>query len=123
MATIAPTINRDVGASGSVLTVTWVLPTTADVGQPFRLDRFASSSIQVFGTAVTAVAINGSNDPSAPTNWNALRDWNGNSLGALNAAGFFAPRDMPIWIAPTLTTGTAVTVAMALHRTDIGGAG
>jgi hypothetical protein len=122
MASINPTISRDVSASGSVIVVTWVLPTTGDVGVPFRLDRFSLSSFNVFGTAVTSLGLQGCNDPDTPsgTSWNALRDWGGASLAAVAAAGIYTPRDLPIWIRPALTTGTAVTIQMALHRADIG---
>ena len=120
MANIAPVVNHDVSQSGGVILVTWSLLTTGDVGLPFRLGKYSLSTWQVYGTTITALALNGSNDATAPTNFAALRDWTGGSLGALSAAGLYSPRDMPLWIAPTLTTGSTVTVAVTLHRQDIG---
>ena len=123
MANIAPVVNRDISESGNVILVTWSLLTTGDVGLPFRLGKYSLSTFQVYGTTVTAVALQGSNDVTAPTNFAALRDWTGGSLGALSAAGLYSPRDMPLWVAPTLTTGSTVTVAAAFHRQDINVAG
>jgi hypothetical protein len=119
MATINPTINNDVSSLGGSKVVAWVLPTTGDTGAPIRLDRFSISSFSVFGTTVTSLALQGSNDADAPTNWNPMKDGAGTSLGALNAAGFYTPRDLPIWVRPVLTSGAAVTVQMALHRGDM----
>lgn len=120
MAIINPTVSRDVSALGNIVLVTWVLPTTGDVGAPFKLDRWGTSSFNVFGTAVTSLGLQGSNDADTPSgsSWNALRDWGGGSLAALNTPGLFSPRDFPIWVRPILTTGTAVTVQMALRRQD-----
>ena len=123
MATINPTQSNDVSALGSAKQVQWVLPTTGDVGAPVRLDRYSISSFSVFGSAVTALALEASNDVDAPANWNALRDWGGASLAAVNAAGIYTPRDLPLWIRPRLTTGTNVTVQVALHRQDQATAG
>lgn len=119
MATINPTVNRDVSANGSIILVTWVLPTSADVGAPFKLNSWGTSSISVFGSTITSLALQGSNDADVPSNWNALRDWGGSALNAVNAAGLFAPRDFPIWVRPSLTTGSNVTVQLALRRQDV----
>ena len=118
MATVNPTINNDVSAHGNVRLVTWVLPTNGDAGAPIRLDRWSISSFSVFGSVVTSVALQGSNDADTPTNWNALRDWGGASLAAVSAAGIYTPRDLPLWIRPVNTTGTNVTVQLAIHRQD-----
>lgn len=115
MSTINPTV-KYVGPDNSILLVTWALVATGDVGAPVRPDWFKDLSFEVYGTTITALALNGSNDIDAPTNYQPLRDWTGGSLGALAAAGFYSPRDMPIWVSPVLTTGAAVTVAMAAHR-------
>lgn len=123
MATIQPTISNDASSSGNVRVVTWVLPTNGDVGAPIRLDRWSISSFSVFGTTVTSLNLRGSNDADTPTNWNSLRDWGGASLAAVNAAGIYTPRDLPVWISPSLTTGTAVTIQLALHRQDMSIAG
>lgn len=123
MATINPTINNDVSSHGAVKQIQWVLPTTGDVGAPIRVSQFSALSFSVFGTTITALALQGSNDVDAPSNWNALRDWGGTSLAALAAAGYAAPRDLPLWVRPVLTTGTAVTVQLVAHRADISAAG
>ena len=119
MATINPTVNNDISALGGARLVTWVLPTTGDVGAPIRLDRYSISSFSVFGTTVASLNLQGSNDADAPTNWNPVKDWTGTALGTVNAAGFYTPRDLPLWVRPVLTTGTAVTIQMALHRGDM----
>lgn len=122
MATIDPVVVRDVSASGSQLLVTWTLPTNGDVGRPFRLDKYTFSSIQCTGT-VTSLALQGSNEKDAPSNWTALRDSNQAALSAIAAAGFVSPIDKPLWIRPSLTTGTTVVVAALLHRQDLGAIG
>lgn len=118
MAIIQPTV-IDTGMSGGVKVVKWVLPASGDVGAPFKLDRFNITSFQIFGTTVTAVALNGSMEPDTPVNLTPLSDWQGNSLGALAAAGIKTPRDLPIWIQPSLTTGANVTILAACHRADM----
>lgn len=119
MATIQPKV-IDNGAAGAVKVVKWVLPTSGDVAAPYRIDKWAVTSFQIFGTTVTSVALNGSMEPDTPSNMMPLSDWQGNSLGALSAAGIKTPRDLPIWIGATLTTGSNVTILAACHRTDMG---
>lgn len=123
MATYQPSIVFADPTMG-VKVVKWVLPTTGDIGAPFILGRYAVTCFQVVGNAPTALAINGSNDSPdvVPTNFSPLSDWQGVSLGSLNALGFKTPRDMPLWITPTLTTvgGGPTTVQVTCHRTDIG---
>jgi hypothetical protein len=123
MATIPPVWVNDVSGTGQMKLVTWSLITTGDVGAPVRLDRQTLQTWQIYGTTITSVALNGSNDSNNPTNWAPLRDWTGGSLGALAAAGFYSPRDMPLWIQPVLTTGGTVTFAALLHRQDVSGPG
>jgi hypothetical protein len=123
MAIINPTIVRDVSPSGTQLLVTWALVNAGDVGAPLKLDKYTLQTWSIYGTTITAVALNGSNDPVIPSNWNALRDWTGGSLGAIAAAGLYSPRDMPLWIQPVLTTGAAVTFAVLLHRQDVSAVG
>ena len=123
MATVQPTVQFTDPNMATKL-VTWVLTNTGDIGAPFKLDRWAVTSFQLCVNAPTALAINGSNDSpdAAPTNFAALSDWAGASLGALAALGFKTPRDMPLWITPTLTTQGAgpTTVKCLCHRTDMG---
>lgn len=119
MATINPTVNNDISALGGARLVTWVLPTSADVGSPIRLDRYSISSFSVFGTTVSSLSLQGSNDADAPINWNPVKDWTGAALGTVNAAGFYTPRDLPLWVRPVLNTGANVTIQMALHRGDM----
>ena len=125
MAIINPSVSRDVSSPGNIVLVTWVLPAAGDVGAPFKLDRWGTSSFNVFGTTITALALQGCNDADTPSgaSWNALRDWGGGSLAAVAAAGLYSPRDFPIWIRPVLTTGAAVTVQLALRRQDAGQVG
>lgn len=123
MATIPPVISNDVSEYGNLKLITWTLVTTGDVGAPVRLGKHATQTWQVFGTTITALALNGSNDANAPANFAPLRDANSSSLGALAAAGFYSPIDFPLWVQPVLTTGAAVTIALLVHRTDFGGPG
>ena len=124
MATIQPTVIF-AGPSLSVRVVKWVLVASGDVGVPFLLGRYAVTCFQVVGNAPSSLAINGSNDSpdGSITNLSPLSDWQGVSLGALNALGFKTPRDLPLWIGPTLTTAGAgpTTVQVTCHRTDIAG--
>ena len=124
MAIIQPSVTF-AGPSLSVRVVKWVLLATGDVGAPFLLGRYAVTCFQVVGNAPSSLAINGSNDSpdTAVTNVSPLSDWQGVSLGALNALGFKTPRDLPLWITPTLTTAGAgsTTVQVTCHRTDMAG--
>ena len=123
MATIQASV-KFVDPSQGVKVVSWTLTNTGDVGAPFQLGRYAVTSFQIVGNAPTALALNGSNDSpdGTVTNLAPLSDWQGNSLGALNALGFKTPRDLPLWIGATLTTAGAgaTTVQVSCHRTDMG---
>ena len=78
MAIIQPII-KSIGPAGAVKQVSWTLLATGEVGAPFLLQRWATTSFQIVGNAPTALAINGSNDsPDAGvTNMSPLSDWQG----------------------------------------------
>lgn len=126
MANIQPTVKwADPNMATKI--VSWTLTNTGDVAVPYMLGRWNQTTIQLVGTAPTALSLNGSNDPidAAPTNMSALSDWQGNSLAALNTLGFKTPRDMPVWLGATLTTAGAgaTTIQAVCHRADVGAVG
>lgn len=97
--------------------VTWVLPTTGDTGQPLEAAGFPDKTVQAFGTAVTSITMEGSNDPRVLTDavnavWFPLVDPQGNAITKTAAFGEVL-LESPRFIRPNLTTGTAVTVIVA----------
>jgi hypothetical protein len=98
--------------------VTWVLPTSGDTGQPLEACFFSDKTVQAFGTAVTSITMQGSNDPrviSDPNNavWFTLADSQGNDITKTAAFGEVILEN-PRYVRPNLTTGTAVTVILCL---------
>jgi len=98
--------------------VTWVLPTDADTGQPLEACFFNDKTVQVFGTAVTSITMQGSNDPRVITDaanavWFTLVDPQGTTIVKTSAFGETILEN-PRYIRPVLTTGTDVTVILCL---------
>ena len=120
MATVNPTVNRDVSAAGGAILVTWTGVNGGDTVVPFKLDKYTVSSCQISGTTITSVALLGSNDVGpALTNLAPVKDWTGTPISGIAAAAFFTPRDIPLWLQPQVTTGVSVNFAVMLHRADL----
>jgi hypothetical protein len=96
----------------------WTGMATGDDGAPIDWSAFADRSVQVFGTfGGAAVALQGSNDLTNPTNWNALTDLQGNAIN-FTTAGLEQISESTCWVRPVVTGGAAsgITVQMLLRR-------
>lgn len=98
--------------------VTWVLPTNGDTGQPLEACFFSDKTVQAFGTTVTALTMQGSNDPRVITDpgnavWFTLSKSDGSDL-TLTSAGGELILENPRYIRPLGTTVTACTVILCL---------
>lgn len=110
MATRAGTITTADTLYSHTMSVVWASIGTGDVSDAYEMPASADRSVQLEGT-VTAVAIEGSNEPT-PTNWHALHDLQGNSLGALSATGIYQISEITRWIRVNATTATGVTATL-----------
>ena len=127
MAVRAPAVNNDVSKDMAVRAVTWTGLLNGDTGDWISLAEWSGKSFQISGTFGVggSISIQGSNDPTAPTNAATLSNWQGTALTATTAS-FLTARDMPLWVRPNVTAGdgsTNLTCVLAAHRADIAVAG
>lgn len=92
----------------------WAGLTGGDTGQPMAASNLADKTVQVFGDIVTAVAIQGSNDPRVLTDyqndaetavWEILIDNFGDAL-SFNANGLSLIAQAPRYIRPAPGNGS-----------------
>lgn len=92
----------------------WSGLTGGDTGQPLAYSNLADKTVQVFGDTVTAVDIQGSNDPRVLTDyendtetaaWETLIDNFGSSL-SFNANGLSLIAQAPRYIRPAPGNGS-----------------
>ena len=114
MADITPVTDQIPG--GGIMRVVWTMA-TGDVGVDCNYPGWADRNVQVEGTADGAtVAIQGSNDGS---NWRALTDMAGNSLGTLGVGVIRMVQENTLRLRPVVTGGTvntAIVVTMIARR-------
>lgn len=127
MATRASTVNKSVSPDNATIIVTWTGLTfaTTDVGDPVQLAAWSEKTFQAFGTwgAGGNVVIEGSNEPSNPTNWSPISNRQGTTpFNLASATSINTSQDRPIWVRPRVTAGdgtTNVSVIVACHRFNI----
>lgn len=124
MAIRIPVLVRDTDERGCVLLFTWSGLLNGDTGDWIKFPAYGAKTFQAYGTfgAGGNIILEGSNDPTNPTNAAPLSDWQGNALNTVTAASFKTVREMPIWVRPRVSAGdgtTSLTVALAAHRQDI----
>lgn len=110
MSVIIPTIEA---IKQNVLLVTWAGIEGGDSCLPVALSNFTDKTLTVEGT-VTTFAMQGSNLQSF-ANPRTLNDV-ALSPSAITAAGVYTIKEVPLLMAPLLTTGSGVTVKMTCRR-------
>lgn len=97
---------------GDAVSVLWSNLGTNDTGAAVQLPRHGAISIQVGGTFNSStIVIEGSNDGST---WTTLIDMQGSNM-SFTAAAFKTLRDVPRYIRPSCTGGTATALWVSLY--------
>jgi len=128
MATINPTFNRD-DKNGTGLTkvdlIVWsgLVGTTADVGKPVKMAKFNDKCVHIYGGTfgTSTLTLQGSNDQRADPDhasfssavWTTLTDAQGNAI-AKTADSIEQLLENPLWIRPSLPSGTGTGIVVAL---------
>lgn len=91
-----------------VAVASWLAVTEADTGSGLALARFPDKTVQVTGDFTTsgAITMQGSNDGST---WATLHDPQGSEL-VLTDSSLKLISENPLYIRPTATAGTAVSM-------------
>lgn len=113
MATINPTINRDVVPG--VPLATWTGMTTGDVGGGVPIAYAADLSCQQFGTiGGSTTTWQGSNDN---TTWHPMTQRGSTSDMAYTTASLHLAQENPAFVRPVVTggTGVSITAVLAIH--------
>jgi len=118
MATVTPTVSRDVGErDGSVVLWTWALATANVDGFPLEWSEWADRTFTASGTwGGATLSIEGSNDG---TNFFTLSNAAGGTAATFTADGCKTIIETPRWARPKLTTagsGATVTVTLCARR-------
>lgn len=115
MAEIAAVTTEPGVRDDRVFVTTWTPLATGDTGDPVRHLSADRRCVQVYGTFNSAtVTLQGSNDPDADTaTWATLRDHAGSNI-ALTSAGIRQLAEMPLWIRPSVASGTATDLTVIL---------
>jgi len=110
MSVIIPTIEA---IKHNVLLVTWAGIEGGDTCLPVALSNFTDKTVTIEGT-VTTFAMQGSNaqDFSNPRTLNDVTL----ASPAITAAGIYTIKEVPLLMAPLLTTGSGVSVKMTCRR-------
>jgi len=111
---------------GNVQIVKWEGLTTNDTGQPWGRADFNDKCVQIlgdFGTNAT-VTIQGSNDPRVitdPSNavWFSVTDPQANAIAKTAAAGEQILEN-PVWIRPSVTSGTNPDLDIIICASKVG---
>ncbi len=117
MATIAPTVTSVGVGNNAAKLVVWTPVTEADTCQYVSYPDLTDRSVHVYGTFGNAsVAVQGSNESSAPTNFVALNDPSGTVIG-ITSAKIKAVLENSVWIKPVPTGGSSqiLTIAILFH--------
>lgn len=119
MATITPTVERNVTDDPDVIRITWAaLTTTNDVGAPCKFVQHADRTVQVVGTfgAGGTVVWEGTNQNE--TNYNTLTDQSDNNL-SFTATKTEQVCQVPLMSRPRVTAGdgtTDITVIVVMRK-------
>lgn len=99
--------HRAIQPAWLLVTVTWanVNSASADICTAAPVGYLTDISVQISGTTVTSVAIEGSNDG---VEFYVLNDPQGNALTGINAEKIEQVLERTVLLRPTITTGTDV---------------
>lgn len=114
MATIVYTTKIIESVHGHSLRVSWLAMAAGDTGDPFQITGHPDRSVQLSGTTVTSVAIQGCNQDTA-VDWATLHDVFNAALTGIAAKGISQIAEITQWIRPNVTAGTAVDVTMIVN--------
>lgn len=98
-----------------VIKVEWAAGATGDTGEWVQLPQFGDKCVEVTGTTVTSVSIEGSNEVDGsgnPINPFILHDPTVTGLITFTAAGIRQILESPQFIRPLFTTAAAVKVTV-----------
>lgn len=126
MATITPTVSRDIGErDGSCVQHRYVLLTADPDGTPIEWSEWCDRTWQAWGTwGGATLSIQGSNDTAAQVaagtaTWFTLTNAAGGTACTFTADGGKAAIETPRWVRPNLTVvgaGASVTVVSFARR-------
>lgn len=126
MATITPTVSRDLGSrDGESLSFTYALLTASPDGYPLEHSEWADKCWHAFGTwGGATLTLQGSNDTAAAilagtANWFTMANAAGGTAATQTADGGKNTIESPRWVRPNLTTpgvGAIVTVVLVARR-------
>ena len=116
MATIADTVYEiePEATRKEVVCVVWEALANGDAGDPVKYAEFADRSVQIIGDlGGGTLTMQGSNDPTSPTNWFTLTDTLENDITKTGAASEQILQGS-VWIRPSLAGGAAGDVDVKL---------
>ena len=116
MATIAEAVSflEPEATRKECVVVTWPALANGDTGTAIRYSEYADRSVQVSGAfGGGTLTMQGSNDPTSPTNWSPLTDTLENDIAKTGAA-MEQILQASAWIRPILSGGAAGSVDVKL---------